>query len=201
MKNKFSFYVLILTVFIFTGCTSVKVERVAVDKQIDLSGEWNDYDAMTVAKDMVEDCLKASWHNQFVDAKGHNPVVIVGHVANKSDEHINSDVYVKYLERELLNSGKVIFVASDVERQQMRAERDDQQTGYTDPATIKAHGKEHGADFMLIGSLNSVKDAVKGKSAVYYQVNMELVDLSTNEKVWIGRKEIKKFIKVSKYSL
>ena len=53
---------------------------------------------------------------------------------------------------------------------------------------------------MLIGSLNSVKDEVKGKSVAYYQANLELVDLETNEKVWIGRKEIKKFIKIKKYS-
>lgn len=202
MKNKLFFYLLAAAACLSAGCASkVKVERIGVDEKIDLSGGWNDYDAMSVAKEMVEDSLKASWLNQFNESNKRNPRVIIGHVANQSDEHINSDVFVKYLEREVMNSGRVIFVASSDERQQVRAEREDQKAGYTDPETIKAHGKERGADFMLIGSVNSVKDQVKGKSVVYYQVNMELVNLETNEKVWIGRKEIKKFIKVSKYSL
>ena len=201
MKYRSLVLVSVTAVCLYAGCTSVKVDRVEIDKQIDLSGEWNDYDALTVAKDMVEESLKASWLHQFAISKGRNPIVIVGHVVNQSDEHINSDVFVKYLEREVLNSGKVVFVANPEERQQVRAERNDQVKGYTDPATMAAIGKERGADFMLIGSLNSVKDQLKGKSVVYYQVNMELVNLETNEKVWIGRKEIKKFIKVKKYSL
>lgn len=182
------------------GCTTVKVDRIEVEKQVDLSGEWNDYDAMLVAKEMVMDCLKGSWLKTFTETMRRDPVVIVGNVLNQSDEHVNTQVFTKYLEREVLNSGEVVFVASPEERNQIRAERDDQAAGNTDRETIKKHGKERGADFMLIGSLNSVKDEVKGKSVAYYQANLELVDLETNEKVWIGRKEIKKFIKIKKYS-
>jgi PBP1b-binding outer membrane lipoprotein LpoB len=47
------------------------------------------------------------------------------------------------------------------------------------------------------GVITSITDAVQGKKVVYYQVNMELVNLETTEKVWIGEKKIKKYIEKS----
>lgn len=184
-----------------TGCSSTKVTRVEVDEQIDLSGQWNDYDAMLAAEELIEDCLQSAWQNNFVINKSRNPAVIVGGVKNRSSEHIDTQVVVKSLEKVLLDSGKVTFVTSPTEREGIRDEREDQQRGYTDPATVAALGKERGADYMLIGSFNSIKDELKNKSVVYYQVNLELVDLTTNEKVWIGQKEIKKKIERKKFGI
>jgi uncharacterized protein (TIGR02722 family) len=183
------------------GCSTTKVERVDVDKKIDLSGNWNDYDATITSQEMIQDCLDKPWLHEFVKNNGRNPTIIVGHVANRTYEHINTQVVTKNVEQELLNSGKVVFVASSEERQDIRAEREDQKQGFTDPATIAQVGKERGADYMMIGSVNSIKDEVKGKAAIYYQVNLELIDLSTNTKVWLGQKEIKKSVKKSRFSL
>lgn len=192
--------IFITAVFFLGGCVT-KVERVEVDKKIDLSGEWNDYDASLVSEEMIKDCLQNVWLTDFLKAYGRNPAVIVGHITNRSDEHINSYVFTKDLEKALMNSGKVIFVASSEEREPVRAEREDQQRGYTDPATIKEIGKERGADFMLIGSMNSIKDEVKGKYAVLYQVDLELINITTNDKAWIGQKEIKKLVTKPAFSL
>ncbi len=182
------------------GCSSTKVTRVDVPRPIDLSGNWNDFDAQLVFREMIQDCLEKPWLTNFMKEKQKNPVVIVGRINNRSDEHINSQVFIKELEQELLNSGKVTFVASPKEREQVREEREDQQTGYTSQESMKKIGRELGADFMLIGSINSVRDEVKGKSVVFYQVNLELVDLETNVKVWIGQHEIKKMVENAKFS-
>ena len=48
---------------------------------------------------------------------------------------------------------------------------------------------------MLQGSINSIVDAHKRKKVVYYQVNLELTDIQTNEVVWIGEKKIAKYVK------
>ena len=190
----------ILTVlFLISGCAT-KVERVDVKEQIDLSGSWNDYDASLVSQEMIKDSLAKPWFENFVKDKGRNPVVIIGHIENNTYEHINAGVFIKFLERELLNSGKVTFVTSPEEREQIRSERADQQSGNTEEETRTQIGRETGADFMLLGSMNSVKDEVKGKFVVLYQVNLELIDLTTNRKVWIGQKEIKKFTKKGAFS-
>lgn len=190
----------VLSVSVLAGCAT-KVTRVETTQKIDLSGEWNDYDAMLVSEEMIKTCLQGPWLNNFMDKNKRLPTVIVSDVTNRSDEHINAQVFTKDLEKEFTNSGKVIFVVSPDEREQVRTEREDQQRGYTAEETKKPIGKEMGADFMFIGSLNSVKDATKGKSVVLYQVNLEMVDLTTNQKVWIGQKEIKKQIDRPRVSL
>jgi PBP1b-binding outer membrane lipoprotein LpoB len=75
----------------------------------------------------------------------------------------------------------------------MRQERADQQE-FASPDTQKKWGRELGADYMMFGNINSIVDAINKKQVTYYQVNLELVDLETNEKVWIGEKQIKKYI-------
>ncbi|HLF17649.1 MAG TPA: penicillin-binding protein activator LpoB [Candidatus Omnitrophota bacterium] len=197
---KTNLLVLLLVPALLAGCAT-KVERVDVEKKVDLSGGWNDYDAMLVSQEFIESALSGHWLETFSQEYGREPILIVGYVANNSSEHINTQVIVKYLERELMNSGKVIFVASSEEREGVREEREDMQAGYTDPETIKAMGKEKGADLMFIGSINAVKDQEKNKYAVLYQVNMELVDLMTNVKIWFGQKDIKKVVTKPRLSL
>ncbi len=202
MKKSCLSLIIVLAVGFSLGGCATKVERVSREQKIDISGKWNDYDAYLTSKEMIEDCLKSAWLGRFVDNVGRNPRVIVGHVSNRSHEHINTEVFTKSLEKELTNSGRVVFVASSMERAQIRSEREDQmEGGYTDLETIKRHGKEKGADLMLIGSVNSVIDALKSKSAVFYQVNLELINLETNEKIWIGQKELKKRVTKAKISL
>nr|MCU0374610.1 penicillin-binding protein activator LpoB [Chitinophagaceae bacterium] len=62
-------------------------------------------------------------------------------------------------------------------------------------STMKKFGLENGADFILQGSINSIVDSYKRKKEVYYQVNLELTNIETNEVVWIGDKKIAKFVK------
>lgn len=199
--KKLNCIMVILAVGLLAGCGTTKVTRVNTDSMIDLSGQWNDYDAMQTSKEMLDDALKSNWLENFIVAKGRKPVIIVGHVANRSHEHINAQVITKYLEHDLLNSGKVTFVASSFERDQLRGEREDQQAGYTDPASMIQMGKEKGADVLLLGSINSIQDQVKGKYVILYQVNLEIIDLTDNTKLWIGQKSIKKKVENSKLKL
>ena len=99
----------------------------------------------------------------------------------------------------LINSGKVEFVASKDERGDLRQERLDQDE-YSSEATRKAFGKEVGADFMLSGTLKSTIDQAGSKALVYYQTNMKLINVETNQIVWNGQKKIKKYVTRSKVS-
>lgn len=191
-------FALLAGVLAVSGCSSVK--RVEVEEKIDLSGRWNDTDSRMVAETLIKDCVSQGWQPMFTGQNGRPPVVIVGEIKNQSHEHINADVFTKSLERSLINSGKVKFVADKFERGGVREERMDQQENSSE-ATRKKLKNETGADFMLIGSINSVKDEVRGKYVILYQVNLELVNLESNEKVWLGTHELKKVVSKSKYSL
>ena len=192
MNKRFMPVVFFLVVGI-AGCAT-KVTRTDVTKVTDFGGGWNDTDSRLVADSMIQDCLAGNWLNDFNKTSGRSPVVIVGLVKNKTFEHISSQVFVEDLERALLNSGKVEFVADKDARQELRDERADQEAGNTEPSTIAEKGHEIGADFMLQGNINAIKDPTRGKHAIFYQVTLELVNLKTNQKKWIGQKEIKKIV-------
>ena len=176
-----------------------KVKRVETNLVKDVGGGWNDTDAQMVAQEMITDCLNSGWYPKWLTKKGKEPVVIVGTVVNNTMEHINTGVCVEEMQRALINSAKVDFVASSEERGEIRTERLDQDE-FASEETRKAFGKEIGADFMLSGVLNSVVDKASNKSLVFYQVNLKLINLETNQIVWNGQKQIKKYVKNSKVS-
>lgn len=187
--------VLLLLVLAFAvGCGGTKVTRTAVDEQVDLSGLWNDVDSQMVSEEMINDSLSRYWIEDWRDRTGDKPSVIVGAVRNKSSEHINTRTFTKDLERAFVNSGRVRVVADSGEREGLREERLDQLRNST-IETAKSMGKEIGADFMLIGGINTIIDAAGNKQVRYYQVELELIELETNEKVWIGQHKEKKLIK------
>ncbi len=173
---------------------STKVQRMEVDTAKDLSGKWNDTDSRMVAETMISECLNGNWYNKAIKAKkGDEPVVIVGTVVNNSMEHINTDTFVEEMQRALINSGKVNFVASKSEKGEIREERLEQDE-YSSEATRKAFGKEVGADYMLSGVLNSIVDQEGKKAVVFYQTNLKLINIETNQIVWNGQNQIKKYV-------
>lgn len=170
-----------------------KVTRVDSNTVTDLSGNWNDTDSRLVAEEMIQDVLARPWLSRFNKEQGKVPTVIVGTVRNLSHEHINTRTFITDLEKSLINSGDVEFVASAADRSEIRDERKDQDLNAKEE-TRKAMGKETGSDFMLQGSINTIIDAVSGEQARFYQVDLQLIDLESNRKVWIGQKKIKKTV-------
>jgi len=179
------------------GACSTQVSRVSVDEVHDLSGAWNDTDSRMVAKEMINDMLERPWRLNFTQGKQRQPTVIVGTVRNLSHEHINVNTFINDIEREVINSGRVVFVASSQQRGEIRTERKDQDI-HARENTRKAMGKEIGADFMLKGSINTIIDAEGSTQLRYYQVDLNLISLADNRIVWVGSKKIKKLVENSK---
>ncbi|WP_018126339.1 penicillin-binding protein activator LpoB [Balneola vulgaris] len=190
-----------ITAFLVIGCRpSQKITRIDTDTTTDFSGRWNDTDARLVAEEMIADALSKPWLNRFNRSNQKPPVVIVGRVRNESMEHIDTEVFTKEMERAFVNSGEVSVVANSEEREQIRDERLDQQSNASYESTKKM-ARELGADFMLIGNINSIVDeTVDNRTlAVFYTVNLEFVNVETNQKVWIGNKKIKKLVERRNY--
>lgn len=176
------------------GCgAETKVTRIDAGVVTDLSGRWNDTDSRMVAETMVKESLAYPWLTNFTQAKSRQPVVVVGTVLNRSHEHIDVQTFITDLERELTNSQKVTFVAGKGEREEIRTERKEQAM-YAREDTQKAPGKETGADYMMKGTIATILDEADGTKAVFYQVDLQMVDLESNAKVWYGQKKIKKVI-------
>ena len=187
---------LVLASFLVAGC-GTKVTRMDADETTDLSGAWNDTDSRLVAEEMIADALSRPWTSNFAGETGRAPAVIVGTVRNFSHEHINMNTFIADMERALVNSGRIEFVASSEERGEIRAERVDQDLNASEETRNEA-GQELGADFMLKGQINTIVDADGDEQVRYYQVDLTMISLADNRKVWLGQKKIKKLVENAK---
>ena len=192
--------IILILLLVLGGCTSaVKVTRLDADAEIDLSGNWNDTDIQIVAESLVGSSMKSNWIDQFRIRNGHNPVVIVGSILNRSSEHIDTAIIAKRFEMALINTGKVDMVADIAMRDELRDERESQQY-FASEETAVALGKEIGANFILQGAVRTVVDQVSGKAVRTYYVSAELIDIETSRKVWVGEEMVRKFIQQNKYT-
>ena len=182
---------LVVSTLLFSCGGGREVTRVDPNAQMDISGRWNDTDSKQVAEQMTRDVLSKPWLERFSGQQQRPPVVIIGNVINRSHEHIEAETFIKDIEREFINSGKVRVVENNFFRDKLREEKEQQQSNATQETQSRiAH--ELGADFMLFGTINSTVDELKKEKVVSYKINLELVNLESTEKVWLGDKEIKK---------
>ncbi len=193
MKRSFYLVMFAITILALASC-SRQVTRVSSDQQIDISGRWNDTDSRLTAEALIKQVLSGNWIDNFEKEFNRKPVVIVGLITNKTSEHIDSDTYIKDIEKAIINNGRVRLVQAGAKRQQLRQERADQQD-FASRATIKKWGRELGADFIIQGDIASIIDSYKKEKVRFYQLNLELTNLETSEIVWIGDKKIKKYVK------
>lgn len=195
MKNLFTLVCVVLLISITSCSSSRSVQRIDPDKTIDLSGRWNDSDSRMVAEAMIKDCLSRPWHSDFKLANQQKkPVVIIGLIKNRTHEHINAETFVKDIEKEMINSG-LIRVVQDAEfRENLRKERGEQQE-FASAETAKKWKEEIGADYMLTGTINATVDQAGRQKIIAYQIDLELSNIETNEKIWLGDHKIKKHIK------
>jgi penicillin-binding protein activator len=192
MKKIYS--ILAVASFIILASCAHKVTRIDPLDTPDISGNWNYTDSRLTAEEMINQSLSGKWIGDHLQTKGKRPVVIVGFVSNKSHEHIEAETFMNDLEKSFVTTEKVGLVQSGKKREEMRAEKSDQQTN-SSVSTLKKFGLEKGADYILQGSINSIVDAFKRNKTVTYQIDLVLTNIETNEVVWIGDKKLSKNVK------
>jgi len=118
---------------------------------------------------------------------------VVGLVRNNSHEHLDTEIFIKDVEKAFIKSSLIRLVQAGERRNELRGERADQQD-FASTETMKKFGKELGADFIMQGTVKSIVDTYGKEKTTFWQVDLELTNLETNEIVWIGEKKIKKYI-------
>ncbi len=185
---------LITSVLLLTSCAkSTSVQRVDTNVEIALTDKWNDKDSQLVAKAMIDDMLSFPWVDKHLQKENQNPAIIIQKIRNKSHEHIPMDTFLNDLKRAMLRTGRVDFVANSDVRKSVREERADQELNASLDSQNEM-GEEQGADYALTGTINSIVDQVAGKRVTFYQVDLILIDMTSNREVWNGQKKIKKYL-------
>lgn len=193
------FSVLSVVILSMVACAgpsrSVKREKPGSGRE--LSGNWSSVDAKETSEALVGQCFTGGWLSNFVEENGTKPAVRVAKVVNKTDEHIDAQVFVRNLEKAMVNSGKVTVLAQrGSELDSVREEQDDAISGRIDEGA--SVGGERGGDFVLTVYMSSILDQVEGEKVKFYKLNATLQNASTAEKVWIGDHEIQKYVTQNK---
>ncbi len=152
-----------------------------------LTIDFGSTDLQMIAEKMIKSLLSSPAVSQ-----GNHPVVLVRRVRNKTDEHIDTKAITDKIRTTLLQSGKVRFVAGEARDQIIRELEYQTGSGYVDEATRKGIGKMVGADYLLTGAITSIRKESGRKMDVYFQFNLNLVDLETGLVEWSEEKEIRK---------
>lgn len=176
---------------VLLAACSGSVKRLDTNEDVMLSDRWNDTDSRLVAEEMMGDMLTFPWFRDYNFSNKGNPTVIVQTIRNKSSEHIPVDTFINDIKRSLLRAGKVDFVVSGAERDEVRSEREEQALNAA-PDTVAKFGLEQGAGFALSGTINSIVDSNGDQRVSFYQVDLKLIDMTTNREVWNGQKKLKK---------
>ena len=174
------------------GCSSYSVKRVSLDTSGNVTSRWTDTDARATAKKMIDKALTAPWLSRFTDSNNRRPVVEIGEIINRSDQAINTRLFMNHFQDALIDSGKVVFVtASEAHRNQASYERY-YQMRHSRASTLHPPGRQMGADILFTGSINSF-GATRGEKTVrYYETHLKAIDLRTNEIVWASQYQVKK---------
>lgn len=175
--------------------SATQPQVVRTDQAIDLSGEWNDVDADSVAKAMIEDCLSSPWIQEWRNAhEQRRPVVRLYPIKNKTAGYIDYRYFTKQIEQAFVRSGLVDVVSSREEAEEVREERADQGEHASDD-TVKAQGQELGSDFILSGWILTQDDSAGDQEVRAFLTSIEIIDTTTQRKAWVGQKRIKKLLK------
>jgi hypothetical protein len=176
----------LLVLFILTSCGTT-VNRVTPGTEQDLSGFWNARDVRIVCESLINDVLSSARVEQAIRARGgRTPTVIVGRFRNESSEHIDTSIISSIMENVIFNSGRLDFVAGGNTRDDVRAERQEQQS-HASEETAARLGRETGADFIMTGSVRTIVDREGNRSVRTYFVTAELTDIETNARIWLGQ--------------
>ncbi len=190
--------VCIVISLLFFSCATTNVSRIDAAQQTDISGYWNDTDVRLICNALIEDCITSPRIERFAQENKRLPLFIIGRFKNDSSEHIDTSIIVKKMQTAILNSGKAEFVADSISREEVRAEREDQNMGNASEETAKALGNETGADFLLQGSVKSMVQKAGNTTVRTYHVSADLINIETNRIIWSGfNDDIKKVIKTS----
>ncbi|MCL2065353.1 MAG: penicillin-binding protein activator LpoB [Candidatus Cloacimonetes bacterium] len=197
MKKLTIILVSIMALLLIASCgpQGPQVTRIDAGTQTDLSGFWNDTDVRIVTTALINDFLNSPRVNQAIEAMGgRTPIVLVGRFSNESSEQINTAIISSTFETVIFNTGRLDFVAGGSARDQLRAERQDQQS-HASEQTAAALANEAGADFMLFGTVRSQVDRAGNQTVRTYIVDAEITSVETNQRIWMGRNdEIKKVV-------
>lgn len=192
---------IILSAGVINSCQTTQGNYADPDKIEIVDDRWNDSDARLTGEQMIRSSLAKPWLKEFTrENQGKRPFLLVDDFENRTSEQIDTKALFEVVRNELLNSGQVRFL-DGTQRQKILDEYKYQQSGVVRQGAAKGPGKQHSADFFMVGAISSQVAEANGYKTVTYQVEMRLTNIETSEIAWTDIKKIKKQFRRSRLGL
>ena len=140
-----------------------------------LDDKFNEADMQQMADTIVEAMLGCP---DIKNAKTP-PTIALAKVANRTEEHIDTDSLTDMIRTNLIKSRKVKFVD-----RKSRGELDEEyaygETGKVSKETAKKAGKQIGVDYLLNGAMATNIQQVANDKLIYYKLTMNLTNTDTS---------------------
>jgi len=182
---------------LFSGCaTTGGAGRVGGDSNVkygdaqaveSVTADFGSSDLQSTAELMTQSLLET----RYIEKAQQPPKIRLRDVKNQTLEHIDTKAITDKIRIKLLKSGSVRFLADTSNLDQVNDERDFTETA-TKKTTVKAMTD---SDYIVTGTVRSIKKANSNIQDVYYNISLELVDPQSGEILWADEKEIRKVTK------
>jgi uncharacterized protein (TIGR02722 family) len=178
-----------VALLIMTGCmASTKNLNPEDETHYDATYDFSD-------KDKIVDRLVTPLISGPAFPVQDKPIMIVYPVVNETSEHISTGGITDEIRMKLVQSGKFRFI-NESQRENIQNETDYQYRGYVDPAMRVEEGRQLGADYIMSGTLRSIKKEqpkqwrLNKKERIYYSLDLSITDLKTGEIVYADEAEL-----------
>lgn len=158
------------------------------------NGNWNNSDSRLVSDELIKELLHDNWINDYKTKNpGKRPILVVGFVKKNSLNYIDTNTFIKNIERAIIQDGSGRLIQVDDKRESLGINVTKLQDNEA-LEMIKEWGVKLGAEYLIQGDINSLIETSKKEKLITYQVNLELFDLKINEVIWRSEKQVKKVI-------
>jgi len=185
---KNSSYLCLVLIFT-TGCATTKKGYSDVSEKLVVGHRWSDTDNQEAAKEIVKKALQSPWLGRVKSAP---PKVGVGRVRNMTSEEIDTNALVNFMQDELINSGKVAFVANDESTRAAIDQEVARQEIHTKSSERAEAGQQTGLQYLFQGDISSKTEQDDDVKYINYQVNFKLINLQSTQIEWSGQHRLRK---------
>lgn len=153
-----------------------------------LSTDFSYSDLKQIAQAMTDSFLQSNaWG-------GDVPRIVMGGVANRTDQHVDTINITDTIRTALIQSGKFSVLAGvgDPGLSEIDQEIEYQKSGAVDQATAVELGKQLGAEYVFYGRFTSMEARKGDVESQYYKFTLNAVNVQTRQIVWAQEKDLRK---------
>ncbi|MDL2306976.1 penicillin-binding protein activator LpoB [Desulfovibrio sp. OttesenSCG-928-C06] len=149
-----------------------------------VNSAWGSTDIQMTAERMAQSMLA----DPVISEAAAAPKIRLREVRNLTSEHIDTKGITDMFRVQMMRSRKVRFLADNTNMGEVMEERE-----FTESMTRRAENKlMSDTDYILTGTVRSIRKQDADRADVYYQITMELVDPQSGEILWTEQNQIRK---------